>query len=93
MYKNSIKADGVSAIDIPPKDYELLAKIERVQITRGQAQSIRENLADAYISDFSILKSRAFRESLMQLDDSERLAVEKEIDELVRFQETIVLKS
>ena len=53
------------------------------KITRNQVKSISENLKESYTSDYSILKSRAFRDSLALLNDSERLVVEKQINELL----------
>lgn len=67
---------------IPQEDYDLIAKIEKAQISRDQTQSIMENLNEQTSSYYSIQKSREFRETLNQLDANIRLAVEDHIDDL-----------
>jgi mRNA-degrading endonuclease RelE of RelBE toxin-antitoxin system len=81
-YKISNDNNIDSSIEIPREDYDLIAKIERAQILRGQANSIRDNREDIEIPPYSVLKSRSFRKAITKLDQTTMVAIEDKIDDI-----------
>ncbi len=69
-------------IEIPREDYQLIATIERAQISRDRVRSIAEALDGPATVTYSVRKSDAFRDAVARLDQATRLAVENQIDDL-----------
>jgi hypothetical protein len=67
---------------ISQEDYDLIARIEKAQISSDQTESIIANYNEPASSYYSIQKSRDFRDTLNKLEPDIRLAVEDHIDDL-----------
>lgn len=70
-------------IELAATHYKQIAQIERAQILRDRAESIRVyGSKGSDVSGYGVQKSRTVREALAQLDPTARLRVEDQIDQL-----------
>lgn len=83
QYKVSSGKTKGEEIGVAREDYELIAKIERAQIIRDQAESILADDIETDESYFSIQKSSVFREKMTKLDNNVKMVVEDQIDDIV----------
>ncbi len=83
LYKNEIGEFNIQEVTIPLEDYELITQIERTQIIRDQAKSIKEHRDDLNSSNYTIQMSRGFKKARASLNQMSRLAVQDQIDELL----------
>ena len=83
IYKTEAERSNIDRINIPSNEYELMAKIERSQISQERQQVVEEHLNEPAISGYMVQKSKAVRDSLSQLAPAAEMLVRDSIDMLM----------
>lgn len=80
--KTALQTDA-DQIDVPSKEYELIAQIERAQVSRSRQQSILNSLEKSKSQKYYIQKSYRVKEALSQIDINLRSFIEDRINDLI----------
>jgi hypothetical protein len=81
-YQQQATKSTSHSTDIPLRDYDLLAQVERAQIDRSRAESIRGSEAAGIPGSFLLRKSASAREALVAMDIQSNLHLQEHIEDL-----------
>ncbi|HET9963074.1 MAG TPA: hypothetical protein VFQ34_12105 [Nitrospiraceae bacterium] len=81
--QEKVAHDEDGRISIPPPLYEKVAQIERAQISRERARTIKEAETDPVDLQYAVQKSRGAQQAQARLEPSLRLRVQNQIDALM----------
>lgn len=81
-YQNKKSGNSSNGADIPIHEYNVIAQVERAQIDRSRAESIRGGARIERADSFVLRKSGSVRDSLQAMDMESNLHVQEHIEEL-----------